>query len=465
MWWDAALYGASAVLAGLAARFDYIPLQREWGRLAVGPYAAGAVVAALLALRWRRRPARRPLRARAVLAVAVLAGAMLLPFTLEVAWRAYDGDRLHVQSEIFLIEQGSRVLLHGGDPYRAVYGYGLLRSYPPGVWEHVPYLPAVFVFGLPRALLGAGPLTDARIAIMMVSVVVALLALALSGAPGAQRLRLLMVLLVLPTGARYLTGGGDDVVVLALLLLAVVLERRGRPVAAGAVAGVAAAIKQTAWPLLPFLALAARDRVSSGGPAAAVGAACGPSGRGTAPPEPPSGRRATGRFLAAVAAAVVPLVAPFAVWDLHRLVDSVVLYPLGLSSQPTIARGPTIGRLLATPFPEAKGAIAALGALAVVALALWLLVRRTPATVAAACWQAAVVFALAVLLATAGRLGYLIYPINLLVWSWCLRDRSMRREPGGEAQDEAPAAVFASALACSILAVDRRDRASRSITR
>jgi len=405
-WWDTALYGASAVVAALAARFDYIPLQRTWGRLALGPYAVAAVLAALLALRWRRRPAGRPLRARTLLAVAVLIGAMAVPLGLEVAWRAHDGDRLHVQSEIFLAEQGSRVLFHGGDPYRTAYHYGLLRTYPPGVWEHIPYLPAVFAFGLPRAVLGAGagPLTDARLGFTAVSVAVALLALALSGATGERRLRMLMVLLVLPTGARYLTGGGDDVAVLALLLLAVVLEHRGRPVAGGLVAGLAAAIKQTAWLPLPFLALAARDT---------------------------AGRRATGRFLAAVGSVVVPVVAPFAVWDLHRLVDSVVLYPLGLSNQPTIARGPTLGRLLAAPFAHAKGVVAAVLAVVVVVVALLLLLRWTPGGVRAACWQAGVVFALAVMLATAGRPGYLIYPVNLLAWSRLLPQRPAPL-PGGE---------------------------------
>jgi hypothetical protein len=413
-WWDATLYGASAAVAALAARFDYIPLQRGWGTLALAPYAVAAVVAALLALRWRRPGrARRPLRARTLLAVALLLGALVAPLGLEVAWRAHDGDRDHVQSEIFLTEQGARVLLHGGDPYRATYGYGLLRSYPPGVWQHIPYLPGIFAFGLPRAVLGdrAGALADARLGLAALSLAVAPLALALSGAGGEQRLRMLQVLLVLPTGARYLTGGGDDVAVLALLLLSVVLERRARPVAAGAVAGLAAAIKQTAWLPLPFLALAAADR---------------------------AGRRATGRYLAAVAAVALPVVAPFVLWDPRRFLDSVALFPLGLASQPTIARGPTLGRLLALALPHAKALVAAVLALLVAVVALLLLLRRTPREVRTACWQAGLVFALAVLLATAGRPGYLIYPLNLLAWSWLLPGQptaasARQPRPAGEA--------------------------------
>src|SRR6266536_1433065 len=111
----------------------------------------------------------------------VLLAVLVVPLALEIAWRARDGDRLHVQSEIFLTEQGARALLHGRDPYSVSYGYGLLRTYPVGVWQHIPYLPGIFAFGLPRALLGPGPLTDARVGFTVVSLVAALLALRRSG--------------------------------------------------------------------------------------------------------------------------------------------------------------------------------------------------------------------------------------------------------------------------------------------
>jgi Glycosyltransferase family 87 len=393
--WDAALYGAAALVAGVGALVDQIPLQREWARLAFAPYAVGAVVALLLALRWRRRPAHRPLRVRAILAALVLTGVLVAPLSLEVGWRAGYGDRLHVQSEVLLIERGAANLLHGHDPYTGSYGYGLLRSYPPGVWKHIPYLPAIFAFGMPRAALGASPLTDARVGFAVVSLAAAVLALRLSGASREARLRILMVLLILPTGARYLTGGGDDIAVLSLLLLTVVLEQRGRPVAAGLVAGIAAATKQTAWLALPLLALAAWDA---------------------------NGRRAGWRFIASAGAVVAVVVAPFALWNFRALVNSAVLFPLGLAGQPTIARGLTVGQLLARPFPQARGAIAVgLGAV-VVATGVLLATRWWPVSVSVAARHAGVLIALAVLLAPAGRLGYLIYPLNLLLWSVLLRE-------------------------------------------
>jgi len=396
--WDAALYAAAAGAAALSARLDAIPVQRQWARLALVPYAAGALVALALAL--RRRPARRPPAARAGLAAAVLLGALVVPLVLEVGWRAELGDRGHVQSEVFLTEQGARELVGGRNPYGASYGYGMLRTYPPGVWQHIPYLPGIFAFGLPSALAGAGSLTDARLGFTLVSLVAAVVALRIGALSGEARLRVLLVLLILPTGARYLVGGGDDVAVLALLLLAVVLERRRLPVVAGLAAGLAAAIKQTAWPALPFLALAARDR---------------------------DGRPAGWRYLAAVGVVVVPVVAPFAVWDAGALVHSVVLFPLGLGSEPTIARGFTLGQLLDGPVPGGKTVIAVVLAVALLGATL-LAVRRPPASVAAALRSAGALLAVAVVLAPAGRLGYLIYPVNLLLWSGLL--------PGGAYPDE-----------------------------
>jgi hypothetical protein len=394
-WWDGVLYGVSTLLAAVTAYADYIPLQRQWARLAVGPYAAATTAAVLLAVRWRHRPPRRPLRVRTVLALAVFVGAALVPLSLEVSWRARHGDAFHAQSEVLLIEQGAEALLHGVNPYVVSYEGGALAGYPSGVREHIPYLPGVFTFGLARALLGPGILTDARVSITVVSLTAALLAFVLIGGSGVERLRALTVLLALPTGARYLTGGGHDIAVVTLLLLALVLEHRRRPMAAGAVIGLAAAVKLTAWLPLPFLAVVARD--------------C-------------NGRPAGGRFMATAAAVMGFVLVPFAIWDAPELIDSVLLYPLGLAEHPTIARGPTLGRLLVAPFPYSKGIIAAALAGMVVGVGALLLVRWPSTRVRAAAVQAGIVFTLTILVATAGRPGYLIYPLNLLLWSRLLRD-------------------------------------------
>ncbi|HKZ75821.1 MAG TPA: hypothetical protein VJ259_04080, partial [Actinomycetota bacterium] len=112
---DVALYLAGAAVAGMAALSDRIPIQRDWGRMAFVPYAGGALVALVLAIAWRRSPARVRARARIGAAVAVLAGAALVPMALEVWWRARDGFAGHVQSEVLVTEGSADALLSGSN--------------------------------------------------------------------------------------------------------------------------------------------------------------------------------------------------------------------------------------------------------------------------------------------------------------------------------------------------------------
>lgn len=388
--WEATLYAIGAAVAGVAALSDRIPLQRQWGRIAFVPYAAGAVAAAVLALAWRRRPPRRPLRIRAALLAVVIGGVALLPLGLEVWWRAHIGFRDHVQSEALVAEASAGALVEGKDPYAASFASGDLGAWPPGTGEHVPYMPGTFVFGLPSALAGPGAATDARLAFAAVALAVLAAALALSDAPGSRRITALAVVVALPTGARYMAGGGDDVTVLSAMLLSLVLLERRRPGWASVVAGLAAVIKQTAWPLLPFLVVAARD---------------------------PEGRPARGRALVAVSAVVLPVALPFPLWNPGAFFEDVVLFPFGLAKDRTLAASPTLGRLLAEALPVGKGVIAAALIALVLAVAAYLLFVKPPVDARGAAERTALVLALAILLATAGRFGYLLYPIGLFAWA------------------------------------------------
>ena len=387
---DVALYAIGAAVAGVAALSDRIPIQREWGRIAFAPYTAGAVAATVLALAWRRRPARRPVLARAALLIAVIGGVALLPLGLEVRWRAHSGFRDHVQSETLVTEESAGAVLEGEDPYAASFANGDLGAWPPGTAEHVPYMPGMFVFGLPSALAGPGAATDARLAFAGVALAVLAAALALSDAPGSRRITALAVVVALPTGARYMAGGGDDVTVLSLMLLSLVLLERRGPGWAGVVAALAAVIKQTAWPLLPFLVVAARDS---------------------------GGRPARGRALGAVSAVVVPVVLPFVLWNPGAFVEDVVLFPFGLAKDRTLAASPTLGSLIAEALPVGKGVVAGALMILVLVVAAYLLFVRPPVDARGAAERAALVLALAILFATAGRFGYLLYPIGLFAWA------------------------------------------------
>ena len=124
---DAVLYAASALFAIGTAQLASITLYQQWGRLAVGPYAAGAVASAVAARLARRRMARgdggvtgrsgssrvggdgeaRPdgstwhwTTPRAVIFLVVLVGATLLPLSLEVLWRTETVGTADVQPEV-----------------------------------------------------------------------------------------------------------------------------------------------------------------------------------------------------------------------------------------------------------------------------------------------------------------------------------------------------------------------------
>jgi len=158
-------------------------------------------------------------------------------------------------------------------------------------------------------------------------------------------------------------------------------------VAVGLVLGAVAALKWTAWPLLPVaLALLA---VTAGRRAVL---------------------RATVTALLPAAVAVLPL----ALAEPRTFAEHVLLFPLGAGGAGSPAASPLPGHLLATLVPG--GALLAVAALAVsaVAVGVSLVVRPPRNTVAAD--RLALGLALAMCLMPATRFGHVVYPLVLLVW-------------------------------------------------
>ncbi len=69
------------------------------------------------------------------------------------------------------------------------------------------------------------------------------------------------------------------------------------------------------------------------------------------------------------------------------------------------------------------------------AVLLWYLRRRPPANAAEVASLTGWVMFIAILLAPATRVGYLLYPINLFVWAWMLRRSD---EPSGARRGAVP---------------------------
>jgi hypothetical protein len=386
---DVALYGGSSLVAGGIALFDSIPVHREWGRLAIGPYAVGAAVATVLAAR-RAGP-----RARVCVAVLVTVGSALLPLSLEIAWRARTEPGRHVHAEAIVTEEAAKALLDGRDPYATDYLNGPLSARPLGTKTHFPYLPGMLLFGIPRAIAGDhAPLADARVMFAAGMLGATALALRMWRAPPGARLLAFQLLVTLPTGALFLATGGDDLPVLAAILLCLVLADRGRLGWAGVTAGAAVAMKQIAWPLLPFLILSGRDRARRSGRA---------------------------RALAGASAVALPVILPFFLWGPTAFVEDVIRFPLGLGQQPSAAETPTLGSFLVRTLPLARGWVVTMLVGLVLAAGAYLLFarpRRGPSDVAL---HTGLSLALALLLAPAARLGYVVYPVELFVWARLLR--------------------------------------------
>jgi Glycosyltransferase family 87 len=361
---DVLLYVVSAALAvGLAVVTIYHG-HRVWGVVSAVAYAGGAAATAL---------ARRP--ARHTIAAAVFVTSALVPLAVLVVQRAH-GVAWSAQPEVDVVERMARLLVHTGTPYGPVHGLVRFEDYSP-------YLPAMSVFGLPRAAFDS-PLTDARLVFAAVSALLLVHATRMLGT-STPPVRAVQLVAVLPATTLAVATGGDDLPVLALLVLSCVAVHRRQAVTAGLAGGLALAMKLTAAPVLLVLAVALW---------VAAGA-----------------RRAVA-FAAIAAGVAVALVLPAAVASPGALLEHVIRFPAGMTGVESPAASPLPGHLLAQTGPAGRALALALLALAALAVLAWVALRP-PTTAAQAAERAAAGLGVAMLLMPATRFGYLIYPLVL----------------------------------------------------
>lgn len=353
-----------------------------WAVWAAVSYAVAAIAA------WRFRGSALPLLIGA-------GGAVVAP----TIWLAVS---MPPGSEPAVVARAAFLLVHHGSPYLAS---GQLLS----AESYNPYLPAMSLFGLPS--LAGLPGVVGNPASWMAAVTLALTAAAIGiglprragrPAPGARTvLRGTVLAVVTPVLALPIALGTTDPPVIALVCLALASASRpaaGRPAPwitwnqlAALAIGTACAMKATAWPALPVIAvmIAARQ-----GPRAAI------------------------RFTGAVAAVAVILTAVFApalIAHPHAFFDNIIAYPLGLARHLTPAASPLPGHLLASAGTPGRVAAIVLLVAAGVAVAASL-VLRPPRTAQAAAVRLTLGFILLFTLAPNSRFGYFAYPAALLGW-------------------------------------------------
>jgi len=394
VWFDAVLYGLSALFALVVALVSKIPLYRGWGELAIAPYAIAALLAIAIALRARTHDVKAW---RVGLAILVIIGAVIVPLAVEVHLRfSVAPQSLHVQPEVVVIERAANFVANGHTPYQAHVVNGHLIGKAPGLPAYeafFPYLPAMVLYGLPAATSLPRQLTDARIFFLLTTLVV--VGLSLRFAPGSfnQRLRALQVAIAFPWAALAVSTGGDDIPIVALLLAAMVLAQRRRPGWSGLVFGLVCAMKFTAWPVALFALFAARDH---------------------------TGKRRPLLMASGIAVIVLPLVAVSLMANAAAFGANVIEFPLGLSGVASPAGSALPGHLLVSAFPAIRKEFVALSVLVGVAVLVWYLIKRPPRDASDVCKVAGWSLVVAICLAPSTRIGYLIYPLNLFVWSWML---------------------------------------------
>ena len=390
--WVAALFGVSAIFAAITALASFNPPERLWGEVAAASYAASAVIAAVA----RRRGA--------TLAVLVsLAGALLAP----LAWMALTRVG---QPEVYVIIRSARMLVHTGTPYASPAALAAAHNW----MAYDPYLPALVVFGVPRAL-GGGLVTDPRIWFGAAFVITFGAALRVARVPRPAWWTLLVI--VSPVVALPLAVGGDDLPVLGLVCLGLALAdrvvpaRRSDPayqwcwpVAAGLALGLAAAMKATAWPALAVVLILLARR---------------------------GGWRAIGWFTMAVTGVVVATDVPVVAANPAATVANTILYPLGLTKVTSPAASVLPGHILAGVGTWGHLAALTLMAAAGAGVAMSLIIRP-PENAQAAGWRLVLGLTLLFGLAPASRVGYFVYPLGLAAWLLLLRAAESGR-PGRRA--------------------------------
>lgn len=371
---DLLIYAGSAVAAGVTAVASEFYGYRVWGNFATGGYLAAAALTLIVP------------RRREVPVIVGVVGAIIAPLLFLVSKRAPSFTwgpwpwSFPAQPEVWVVERAARTLFAHGTPYTDLATLG--RAAHPD--DYTPYGPTMSLFGMPRALFGDHPLTDARVMFLIGSAAALWAAWHVLDRPHVPVRA--MHLVANPLTALTLCVAGDDVAVIALIVLATALAYRVRPVWSGAVCALTVAMKLTALPATAVIGI---------GVVAVYGG------------------RALGRFLGTLAGVGALITVPVMAVDPAAFVEHVVKFPIGLGQASSPASSPLPGHLIAGLGPVGHTVALVLLGLAAAVITGWLVVRP-PLSMADAMTRVAVGLGAAIVLAPATRWGYLVYPVALL---------------------------------------------------
>jgi uncharacterized membrane protein len=229
----------------------------------------------------------------------------------------------------------------------------------------------------------------------LMTLLVSLAALVMLRTTRQKKIRIAQVLLALPTGALFLSTGGDDMPILALLLLGVAALQRRSANTAGISLGLAAAMKLTAWPVAFGALLVAHDKKD----------------------------RPAWRTVALwVTGIVMVTVVPFVVKAPWAFFSNVFAFPLGLAHVASPAASDLPGHVLTTWWPPLGHVLAPLALLVGGYFAAKYARRHWPLSLSQLLGLLSIAFLVMMCVASATRIGYIIYPLNFALWAWVCRE-------------------------------------------
>jgi hypothetical protein len=385
---DLLFYLVCLVFALVTAIWSEFYGYRVWGNFAVAGYLLALGHTAWL----MSRPARSgvlgsrwtPVAVAGMLAVVAPLAVLVVVRPPAYVWGPWPWS-FPSQPEVWVVERSASLLLANGTPYLDL--ATLDRPVHPD--DYSPYGPVMALFGLPRAVLGDSPITDARLMFVAVSALVMVLVLRVLGWPVVP-IAAAQLTVICPLTTLTATVAGDDLPVIALIILATALVYRTHPAwpaLVGALVGaLVVCIKLTALPALVVLAVAVLAH---------------------------RGARALAAFLGTAAATGAVVIAPVLAANPAAFVEHVILYPAGLGQAGSPAASPLPGHLIAQSGPAGHAVAMGLLAMAACMITAWL-VLRPPRTAADGMVRISAGLGAAILLAPASRWGYLVYPVAML---------------------------------------------------
>lgn len=300
------------------------------------------------------------------------------------------------QPEVQVIVDGAASFVHTWSPY---------LPHPSQTYEFRPYLPGLYLFGIPQAVTGLSWLGPRILAMLLWCAVLPYAVSALRPRPDGSRncslaaegvtaLRVhqyaritqLAAVFAFPMVGLSWTASFIDLPQSALTVLALLLASQGRASLAGVATGLTVAMKPTGFCSLFVITLYFWRNRGCGG---------------------------ASRYAITTAATASLLIGPVAIRHPDQLWTNVVLFPTGVANVPTPASTPFPGALLFSLTEHDPLAAAIFMTVPAVIFAVYC-ARRPATNVSMATTQLCLGLALAFLTAPTGRVGYLTFPLVVL---------------------------------------------------